>query len=384
MVGEIKARFIMKQKILFVTSRMNVGGVEKSLLGVLNSFDYDKYDVTLGLIYKDGGLLGFIPQCVHTYCISSFAKYWNLLNDTPYLIVIDYLKRGRLFALFNYIRYYLKSKKTGEQSPLFDYILKHQEKDATQYDVAVSFSGPFHALDYYIINRISAKKKLGWIHFDVNRFGINDAFVNKYYPKFDEINIVSLQGKEAFDKRFPTLAHKTKVVYNIIDEKLVLKQSEEVIDDMPIGKCDHLRIVTVGRISEEKGQIDVLPYFKTALDNGLDAVWYFVGGGKVLERCRQKAKELGISDSVKFIGVKTNPYPYMRYCDIYVQPSRHEGYCITLAEAKLFRHPIITTPFTGSKEQLKNYEYSSYIIPLNLLPEKLIEYANNIGDNSGL
>ena len=375
---------IEKKKILFVTSRMNVGGVEKALLGLLSTIDFSQNDVTLGLIYKDGGLLGYVPKQVKIVEIDSYRKYWRLLNDTPYQIAVHYLKSFNIVALSKYIRAYYLTKRQGNQIPLFKAILNNQKPDETAYDEAISYSGPFHALDYYIINQVKAKKKIGWIHFDVSKFGINDSFVRTIYPQFDEINLVSQQGKDVFDKRFPELADKTKVVYNIIDGNLILKQSEADIEDMPMGECDHIRIVTVGRISEEKGQCDVLPYFKVALDNGLNAVWYFVGGGKEVKSVQQKSSELGIADKVKIFGVKINPYPYMRHCDIYVQPSRHEGYCITLAEAKLFRHPIITTPFTGAKEQLKNYEYSSLIIPLDLLPEKLIEYANNLGDYSDI
>lgn len=375
---------LAKKKILFVSSRMNVGGVEKALLGLLSTIDFSRSDVTLGLIYKDGGLLEYVPEQVRIVEIDSYRKYWRWLNDTPYQIIVRYLKRFNITGLAKYIHAYWLSKRQGNQVPLFKAILKHQKKDETVYDVAISYSGPFHALDYYIINHVKAKKKVGWIHFDVSKFGINDTFVRTMYPKFDEINLVSQQGKDVFDERFPELADKTKVVYNIIDKNLILKQSEEPIDDMPTDKCNHIRIVTVGRISEEKGQCDVLPYFKVALDNGLNAKWYFVGGGKDVKSVQQKSSELGIADYVKILGVKTNPYPYMRHCDIYVQPSRHEGYCITLAEAKLFGHPIITTPFTGAEEQLSDYAFKSAIIPLDMLPGKLNEYVNNIGDNSSI
>lgn len=375
---------VFKKKILFVTSRMNVGGVEKALLGLLSTIDYNMYDADIAMIFRDGGLYSYLPQNINIHEISSFKNDWRLIVDTPYQIGGGLLKKCRLIKLLKYVVAYIKSKKSGEQSPLFEMILKKEQIIPTEYDVAISYSGPFHALDYYVLKRVNAKKKVCWIHFDVSKFGINDSFVKKYYPQFDEINLVSQQGKDVFDKRFPFLADKTNVVYNVIDEKLILSQSEEKVDDMPMGECDHIRIVTVGRVSEEKGQCDVLPYFKQAIDKGLNVKWYFVGGGKDLERCRKKAEELGVSDNVVFLGVKTNPYPYMRHCDVYVQPSRHEGYCITLAEAKLFGHPIITTPFTGAEEQLSDYAFKSAIIPLDMLPGKLNEYVNNIGDNSSI
>ena len=365
-----------KRQILFASSRMNVGGVEKALLGLLSTIDFSQNDVTLALIHKDGGLFEYIYKDVKVVEIESYKKHWNLINDTPREIIFKYLKKLNIVGLFKYILTYFSSIINGNQISLYKMILQCQKTDETVYDVAVSFSGPFHALDYFVINNVNAKKKIGWIHFDVSKIGISDSFVHTIYPQFDEINLVSQQGKDVFDKRFPELAHKTKVVYNIIDKNLIIKQSEEPIDDMPVGECDHIRIVTVGRITEEKGQCDVLPYFKVALDNGLNAVWYFVGGGKDVKSVQQKSSELGIADKVKILGVKTNPYPYMRHCDIYVQPSRHEGYCITLAEAKLFGHPIITTPFTGAKEQLEEYANSKILNSLKELSATLIAHTD--------
>ena len=72
--------------------------------------------------------------------------------------------------------------------------------------------------------------------------------------------------------------------------------------------------------------------------------------------CQDEAKKLGLADKVVFLGAKTNPYAYMRDCDIYVQPSRHEGFCITLAEALCFGNPIVATDFTGAQEQLGERE----------------------------
>jgi len=74
--------------------------------------------------------------------------------------------------------------------------------------------------------------------------------------------------------------------------------------------------------------------------------------------------ELGLSEYVVFLGIKTNPYGYMRDCDIYMQPSHHEGFCITLAEALCFGNPIVATDFTGAKEQLKD-RTNSLVVGMN-------------------
>lgn len=115
-----------------------------------------------------------------------------------------------------------------------------------------------------------------------------------------------------------------------------------------------VKLLTVGRISIEKGQREALKALKIMTENGINVYWYFVGDGKDKNYCEKKAKELGIAHRAIFVGNKANPYVYMRTCDVYVQPSRHEGFCLTLAEALCFEMPIVVTDFTGAREQLRN------------------------------
>ena len=89
------------------------------------------------------------------------------------------------------------------------------------------------------------------------------------------------------------------------------------------------------------------------MDRGIEAKLYLVGAGNFEKECKKLAINLGIEDKVIFLGAKSNPYPYMKECDIYIQPSRYEGYCITLAEALIFDKKIVATRFTGALEQLK-------------------------------
>ena len=111
----------------------------------------------------------------------------------------------------------------------------------------------------------------------------------------------------------------------------------------------------MGRISSEKGQLTAIHALKELVDGGADVYWCFVGTGTDVKRCKEEAMKLGLESRVTFAGLQTNPYPWMKHCDIYVQPSAHEGFCITLAEAKIFNLPIVSTSFTGAFEQLQDY-----------------------------
>lgn len=114
-----------------------------------------------------------------------------------------------------------------------------------------------------------------------------------------------------------------------------------------------IRILTVGRISQEKNQGMTIPILARLKSDGYNIRWYCIGdGSNYKNECEHLIKFYNLEDSYIILGTKTNPYPYMKDCDLYVQPSLHEGYCITLAEAKCFDNPIIATNFTGAREQL--------------------------------
>ena len=178
--------------------------------------------------------------------------------------------------------------------------------------------------------------------------------VRQLYGQYERIFVVSETGKTIFDQIFPQFKDKTEVFHNIVSPSQIkeLAISGESFKDDFKGK----RILTVGRISPEKGQFEAVQALKILKEKGYDIRWYFVGEGSDLERCKKEVERLELSEDVFFLGTKVNPYAYMRDCDIYMQPSRHEGFCITLAEALCFGNPIVSTDFTGAREQLRGRE----------------------------
>ena len=165
-----------------------------------------------------------------------------------------------------------------------------------------------------------------------------------------------------------------------------MSKKEKDFDD----KFDGLRILTVGRLSNEKGQDLTITVLKRLIDEDYKVRWYCIGDGPDRDNYIEKIKSFNIENNYVLLGSKLNPYPYMKHCDIYVQPSRHEGYCITLAEARCFNNPIITTNFTGANEQIKHEktglvcdisEEGIYIALKRLLDEK--ELFNKIKNNLG-
>lgn len=330
---------------------MGIGGVERALLGLLHSIDYSSYDVTLKLTQKRGELLSAIPAQVKVSEITSIKNNWAVFNK-PLLPQIRPLLGRNLLTGLRFLTDFIKYQITGHYHSLFRHVL---EKETDEYDLAISYAGPSSLLDYYVANCVSARKKVAWVHFDVDKCGINRRSEQLLYRKFDKLFVVSDEGKRKFDLMFPTESCKSEIFHNIIDSKEIRRLSES---ETPDFKHDCINIVTVGRISREKGQALAVKALALLVQKGYTVNWTFVGGGNYETDIRKIADRLNVKHLINITGPVKNPYPYMKGCDIYVQPSEHEGFCITLAEAKLFGMPIVATDFTGAKEQLANYPNS--------------------------
>ena len=348
----VAVSYKLKKKVLIVSYSMGIGGVEKALMGLLHHFDYSRYDVELRLVRNFGEFLQDIPKEVKVSELTGYNRNWRLLNDPLLPCAVKTLKRGNIFNGLGLLTDWIKYKVFKTQHSLFDRCLKDAVDD-TNYDMAISFGGPTSMLDYYVASHIKAKKKVGWIHFDVDKIKPEHKSESHCYRVFDKIFVVSKEGKIKFDNMFPKFADRSDVFHNIIDKKYVLNLAKTV---EPLYDQQTLNLCTVGRLSFEKGQdtaLQALALIKKK--SNCKIKWTFVGDGGFRNELERLVNELDIAEMVEFIGSRINPYPYMLQADLYVQSSRHEGYCITLAEAKILNCSIVSVDFTGASEQLTNY-----------------------------
>ncbi len=205
-------------------------------------------------------------------------------------------------------------------------------------------------ISYFIAKKIKAKKRIQWIHFDVTKIGFDERLCKKLYNMFDKVFVVSSEAKKKLISKVPSIKGKTEVFVNVISHNTILSQSKlgNGFDD----DFDGERILTVGRLSNEKGQDLAIEALGKLIKEGFNVRWYCVGEGKERGKYEQLIKDNNLENHFRLLGSNSNPYPFIAECDIYVQPSRHEGYCIPISEAKGLNKPIVTTNFTGAKEQI--------------------------------
>lgn len=366
------------KKILFVLKDMNVGGVEKSLISLLNEMDFDEYKVTVLLLKNYGGFLDAIPNGVEVKVLEKYEKIESWVNNPPLLEIRKLLSKKcfiMAFKLFaGYIWYKLFSNMMLYYKMAFSEINSMEE----EYDIAIAFTSIISYLTYFVKYKVKAPIKVGWIHFDVNKLNMDKKTTFSLHKDLDKIYVVSKESYENFVAMFPKLKEKCEVKYNIISKKYIDQMSKEKIMDSAFNSnYDGIRIITLGRLSKEKGQ-DIVPEVALRLkEYGVDFKWYLIGDGNLRQELEREINIKGLKENVILLGTKTNPYPYLAKSDIYVQTSVHEGFCISLAEARALYLPIISTEFAGAAEQIKNQITGSVVKrEVSVLYKEILKLVN--------
>jgi glycosyltransferase involved in cell wall biosynthesis len=352
----------MKKKVLFMVINMNIGGTEKALLNMIAEMPSDLFEITVLMLEKTGGFLDAIPSHINVREVESYKSIKDYYNQAPKEVVFDLIRQKHYVKALNIGSYYIVSKFLRKRVLLLSFLLKEQPIIKENYDLAVAYAGPMDLISYFVLEKIMAHKKIQWVHFDVTKNGFNKDNESAMYQKFDKVFVVSDEGRQKLIETIPLIAKNTETFKNIVSTKEILKQAK-------LGKgfedsFNGLRILTVGRLTSEKGQDLAIKAAAKLVENGFNIRWYCIGDGTAKGKYEQLIEDYQLQDHFFLLGANPNPYPFIEQCDIYVQPSRHEGYCITLAEAKCLNKPIVTTAFTGANEQIKNGE-TGFVVELN-------------------
>ncbi|MGP4106331.1 glycosyltransferase [Virgibacillus sp. L01] len=351
------------KKVLFMLSSMNIGGVEKSLLSLLSVMPVEKYDITVLLLEKKGGFIKHIPQFVKVEEVSWYGTVKPIIMQPPQQTIMNYMNRREFVRIPSFLNSYILSEKILKDRYIYyKNIFKRIPLHSKEYDIAISFQGPTDIIDFYIAEKVTARKKISWVHFDISQHTINEKLYNRLYRKFDKIFVVSNEARKRLIDKIPNIKAKSEVIKNIISKKVINNMAR-----MPVefdGNSKGMRIITVGRLSKEKGQDMAIKALSRLRKDGYEVRWYCIGEGKQRKEYERLIETHGLKDHFILMGSIPNPYPFIAEADLYVQPSRHEGYCLTLAEAKCLDKPIVTTDFIGAKEQI-NDGYNGWIVKTN-------------------
>lgn len=349
----------MKKKVLFVINSLGIGGAEKSLVSLLPLFDYSKYDVDLLLLREGGIFRPLLDDKVNVLPLPEFVKFCNLsLSRQIVSFNLKYLFT-RLRLTYS-LRKNSRSKNKSHDAQIYWKVCNEVFDELPgEYDLAIGWGQGVPVK--FVANKVNAKKKAVWINADYEAVGHRkeDDFDN--FEKVDYIVSVSDKQNENMINLFPEYRDKCRVIYDINNADLIQKMADS---EEPLSDYKGLKIVTVGRLNELKGQDMAVDAANILKNRGIKFKWYAVGEGPARAQLEKQIDALGLQDSFILLGAKANPYPYMKACDVYVQTSRSEGFCLTLTEARILNKPCVTTEFECVYNQMVQ-EKNGLVVDMN-------------------
>lgn len=370
------------KKLLIVTNTMGRAGAEKSLVSLLRGLDYDRCSVHLLSIINRGTLYADIPGEVVVLnkkpCAKPVLGWRGALRIAG--LSLARLPRGGFRCIPSMIRRAAAQIRAGCLQPdklLWPMLAQTTPEPDGEYDLAIAFLEG--ASTYYVANRVRARVKMAFVHVNYEKAGYSRAYDAPYYGEMSYICCVSEGVRRALAGVYPEYAGKMRLFPNIIDPRLIRAGAQQ-----PGGFTDGFagaRLLTVARLHPQKGLPMAIDAMTMLLEKGHAVRWYIIGDGLEMRKLRKLAKQKGLADCFILMGARDNPYPYMRQCDIYVQPSAFEGMSLTLMEALMLGKACVTTQFDGMPDLLTDGQ-DALIVPYDA--SKLASALDRLLDNEAL
>lgn len=337
----------IKKKIVIAYPAMMLGGSTTSLLSILRRLDYECYEVDLLLDTHTGEWMGQIPKQVnllppaYKYPNNNVRRLRNIFTPMYWMAVI----KSRTIV-----------KKTHQPCHAVQYIEMKDtwtyRKIEKEYDFAIAFlEGRQCKL---VAKNIKARKKIAWIHIDYKDSKFSPEYDYESMRIFDRIILVSKKCKQSFEQLFPTLKDRTCVIENILSQQHIQNLGNEKcklqVDD------NYLNLVTTCRIAfKSKGLDRAVSVMERLKEEGVlkNLRWYILGDGSDMEKLREMITLAGLSEHIFLLGMKKNPYKYLKDMSLFFLPSRWEGKPMAVTEAFMMGLPALVTEYSSAKEQIR-------------------------------
>ena len=322
------------KKVLFVINNLEIGGIQKSLMELLKCICHS-YEITLFCIDASGPLSTELPDNIKVVEGNKFAK----------IAEWDAQKLRKLGLLYSLLRVLFVgfTRLLGKKTPAFVYS-KFIHVSNVEYDLAISYAQPLHSIQFanlcneIVLYSIKAQRKATFVHCDYKNYG-GDCDYNRWlYKKFNLIAAVSNSVKNRFVETIPSLKEKVCVVYNACDIEQIHRLSK--INTVHYKKK---AIVSVSRLSKEKGLARCIPIIYSLIKTGYEFEWHILGDGPERMKIRKLIEEYSLEGVIFLEGMQSNPYRFIKNADYLFLPSFHEAAPMVFNEAATLNTFVLTT-----------------------------------------
>lgn len=331
-----------KRKLLFVITQFYKGGAEVALQNLFHALDKEKYEVDF-LIFDQmilNNATSLIPQIPDWVTVCNAAE-----REGQFAVVLKIL-----------FKVYRRLTKHQLYRPLAYRFVKGKK-----YDAAFSY-GEWLSPEF-VAKKVDAKKKLIWIHTDIDKAAYVDEKILLGYDSFyDKYIFVSEKSKRAAEKKYGMLRGKSEIIHNLCDEGEIRKKACQVPEDLKRILADKNQsncklIVSVGNLREEKNYPRHIEVLRCLIKLKINCCWLCIGSDAntfLLRQVQEMLRKYGLQQEFHFIGVRENPYPYMKHADLIALLSDFESWSMVITEAKLLGTPIAATRTSGAAEQIED------------------------------
>lgn len=356
-----------KKRILINIHYLEIGGAETALIGLLQALDHKRVNVDLFLNDHRGEMMAYIPECVNL--LPGCKPYMMIERPIKEVIKAGYIHIA-LARLWAKIRFWLYARKKHpiDGSAMFGYVGKYvtpllpSMKNLGKYDLAISFVTPHNI----VLDKVRAEKKICWIHTDYTNIDVNIALEMPIWNGYDHVISISKDVTRNFCQVFPSLHNKIVEIENILSLRFIRQRADSELQPLDMPKVENgYTLLTIGRYCAAK-KIEEIPVIcRMLIEKGISVKWYIIGYGGSDEYIRKAIADEGMEHHVILLGKRANPYPYIKACDWYIQPSRYEGKSVVVREAQILGKPIIITDYPTSASQVQN-GIDGIIVPMNV------------------
>lgn len=341
----------MRKKILFIIGILDTGGVSKSMLSLLNVIDKEKYEVSLLMMNTSGAFSDQIPARIRVLSDSRLTALTSGFSGIKDLISF---RKGigfhPLLAFLSLIRFVFSFI---DKSLAGVFLARISPKITDEsFDLIIDYNGQQDL--YYMVDKLNGQQKITFFHSDYRKWRYYEKADRKYFGKVDGIYTISEECVFALKEVFPEYTDKFHLMENITSPSLINKLADELIEPTLTKQQHDFIIASLGYVSIGKGSELAVQVAKKLKEAGISFEWWFIGGVTNDWDYQGFVKKNGLEDNVKFLGVKANPYPYLKRADLYVHLSKFEGKSIALDEVKVLCKPVVVTNFSTVHDQFED------------------------------
>lgn len=325
--------FKHKIKILFRHRSMEMGGVEKVLLNILNNLDPDKFDMTVCLNLNQGELRNEIPSHVRKVALTKGKEDMSSSVFVQKLQLLSRIKRLRKFD---------QHPKIVDQKILKDI-----------YDIEVAMT--YNDFDMVLKSTNKYSKKVGWFHSEIHVPKMKPLVpkILEQFPQFDTMVYCSQRIKDLMHEHHPNLNFpEEKVIINAIPIAEIKKKAEAYRPDLPKAPV----FFSMARLHTRKGFHKLVEAHARLIEDGFFHHVYILGEGEEHQNLNKQIKSLGVEDTFIIKPFEMNPYPYLKNADFYILPSESEAWPLVIAEALILKIPTIATNVGDVGMMIKDQE----------------------------